>query len=168
MKALLDWLDHRTGYKLLVHEALNEPIPGGARYRYVPGSMLTFVFMVQVITGFFLWSAYSPSTLTAWESVYYIQYEMDYGSLVRGIHAFAAQAMVVLMVVHFLQVIWDKAYIAPREVNFWLGLVLAWGTSGSCRRRMPSPLRLRASGFSWTTAILVGGDIPPNSSSGCS
>lgn len=124
MKALLEWLDHRTGYKLLVHEALNEPIPGGARFRYAPGSMLTFVFMIQVVTGFFLWSAYSPSTLTAWESVYYIQYVMEYGSVVRGIHAFAAQMMVVLMVVHFLQVIWDKAYIAPREVNFWLGLVL--------------------------------------------
>ncbi len=124
MKSLLDWLDHRTGYRLLVHEALNEPIPGGARFRYAPGSMLTFVFAVQVITGFFLWTAYSPSTLTAWESVYYIQHVMDYGWLVRGIHAFAAQLMVVLMVVHFLQIIWDKAYIAPREVNFWLGLVL--------------------------------------------
>lgn len=124
IKAFTNWLDHRTGYKLLVHEALNEPIPGGTRWAYVPGSTLTFVFMVQVITGVFLWSAYSPSTLTAWESVYYIQNVMEYGWLVRGIHAFAAQAMVVLMAVHFWQVIWYKAYTAPREVNFWLGLVL--------------------------------------------
>ena len=124
MKALLDWLDDRTGYKLLVHEALNEPIPGGARWRYITGSMLTFVFVVQVITGFFLWSAYSPSTQTAWESVYYIQNVMSYGWLVRGIHHFAAQAMMVLLGLHFLQVIWDGAYRAPREVNFWLGLVL--------------------------------------------
>ena len=47
MKALLDWLDNRTGYKLLMHEALNEPIPGGARWRYITGSMLTFCFVVQ-------------------------------------------------------------------------------------------------------------------------
>lgn len=124
MKALLDWLDHRTGYKLLVHEALNEPIPGGARFRYITGSMLTFAFVVQVITGFFLWTAYSPSTQTAWESVYYIQHEMSYGWLVRGIHHFAAQAMMVLLGLHFLQVVWDGAYRAPREVNFWLGLIL--------------------------------------------
>lgn len=124
MKALLDWLDHRTGYKLLVHEALNEPIPGGARWRYITGSMLTFTFIVQVITGFALWTAYSPSTQTAWESVYYIQHQMTYGWLVRGIHHFAAQAMMILLGLHFLQVIWDGAYRAPREVNFWLGLVL--------------------------------------------
>ena len=124
MKGLLDWLDHRTGYKLLVHEALNEPIPGGARWRYITGSMLTFAFVVQVITGFALWTAYSPSTQTAWESVYYIQHVMQYGSLVRGIHHYAAQAMMVLLGLHFLQVIWDGAYRAPREVNFWLGLIL--------------------------------------------
>jgi ubiquinol-cytochrome c reductase cytochrome b subunit len=124
MKALLNWLDHRTGYKLLVHEALNEPIPGGARWRYITGSMLTFTFIVQIITGFALWTAYSPSTQTAWESVYYIQHQMSYGWLVRGIHHFAAQAMMILLGLHFLQIVWDGAYRAPREVNFWLGLVL--------------------------------------------
>lgn len=124
MNALLNWLDHRTGYKTLMHEALNEPIPGGAKWKYVWGSTLTFVFMVQVITGFFLWSAYSPSTLTAWESVYYIQHVMSFGWLVRGIHHFAAQAMMVLLGLHFMQVVIAGAYRAPREVNFWLGLVL--------------------------------------------
>lgn len=124
MTALLDWLDHRTGYRRMVHEALNEPIPGGARWRYVWGSTLTFVFFVQIVTGFFLWSAYSPSTLTAWESVYFIQHVMQYGWLVRGIHAFSAQAMVVLLAMHFVQVVIDGAYKAPREVNFWLGLIL--------------------------------------------
>ena len=121
---ILDWLDDRTGYQLLVHEALNEPIPGGARWKYVWGSTLTFVFVVQIITGFFLWSAYSPSTMTAWESVYYIQNEMSFGWLVRGIHHFAAQAMMILLGLHFMQVIVAGAYKAPREINFWLGLIL--------------------------------------------
>lgn len=124
MKALLNWLDSRTGYKHLVQEALYEPIPGGARWRYVWGSTLSFVFTVQVMTGFFLWSAYSPSTQSAWESVNYIQNEMAYGWLVRGIHHFAAQAMMILLALHFFQVVIDGAYKAPREVNFWLGLVL--------------------------------------------
>lgn len=124
IKAFSDWFDNRTGYRQVLHEVLYEPIPGGARWRYVWGSTLTFVFAVQLITGVFLWSAYSPSTLTAWESVYYIQHEMAFGWLVRGIHHYAAQAMVVLLGLHFLQVVIDGAYRAPREVNFWLGLIL--------------------------------------------
>ena len=124
MNALLDWLDHRTGIRALVHEALYEKIPGGARWQYVWGSTLVFTFFVQIVTGLVLWMGYSPSTRTAWESVFYIQHEMTLGWLVRGIHHFAAQAMVILMVVHLVQVIVCGAYKAPREVNFWLGLVL--------------------------------------------
>ncbi len=124
IKRLTDWLDHRTGYRDLMHEALNEPIPGGAKWRYVWGSTLTFTFFVQVITGFCLWMAYSPSATSAWESVYYIQYHMVFGWVVRGIHHFAAQAMMILLMLHLMQVVIDGAYKAPREVNFWLGLVL--------------------------------------------
>ncbi|APZ92045.1 cytochrome b N-terminal domain-containing protein [Fuerstiella marisgermanici] len=124
MNALMAWLDNRTGYKSLMHEALYERVPGGARWRYVWGSTLVFTFVLQVITGFMLWSAYSPSTRTAWESVYYIQNEMTLGYLIRGVHHFAAQAMVVLMAIHLVQVIIDGAYKAPREINFWLGMVL--------------------------------------------
>lgn len=124
MSRLLDWLDHRTGYRALVHDALYEHIPGGARWRYVWGSTLTFCFFVQVVTGIVLWAAYSPSRLTAWESVYYIQHHMTAGWLLRGVHHFTAHTMVVLLALHFLQVVIDGAYRAPREINFWLGLVL--------------------------------------------
>jgi quinol-cytochrome oxidoreductase complex cytochrome b subunit/mono/diheme cytochrome c family protein len=121
---LADFLDDRTGWRALVHEALYERVPGGARWRYVWGSTLVFAFMTQVITGLFLWASYSASAQTAWESVYYIQHEMTGGWLLRGIHHFMAQAMVVLLALHLLQVVIDGAYRAPREVNFWLGLVL--------------------------------------------
>ena len=124
IRSLLAWLDDRTGYAGFIHEALYERVPGGARWRYVWGSTLVFTFSVQLITGFFLWTAYSPSANTAWESVYYIQNEMTFGSVVRGLHHFTAQLMIVLMAVHLVQVIIDGAYKAPREVNFWLGLVL--------------------------------------------
>jgi ubiquinol-cytochrome c reductase cytochrome b subunit len=120
----VDWLDNRTGVRSLVKAALYEPIPGGSRWRYVWGSTLVMAFVTQVITGIFLWMAYSPSTQTAWESVFYIQHEMWGGWLLRGIHHFMAQAMVVLLAIHFLQVVWDGAYRAPRELNFVLGLVL--------------------------------------------
>ena len=124
MKTLLGWLDHRTGYKKLLHETLFENVPGGARWRYVWGSTLTFTLAIQFITGIFLWMAYSPSSQTAWESVYYIQNEMWGGWFLRGIHHYTAQVMNILLVLHLMQVVIDGAYKAPREVNYWFGLLL--------------------------------------------
>ena len=121
---LADFFDDRTGYRAVMQEALYERVPGGARWRYVWGSSLVFAFMTQVITGLVLWASYSASAQTAWESVYYIQHEMTGGWLLRGIHHVMAQAMVVLLALHLMQVVIDGAYRAPREVNFWLGLVL--------------------------------------------
>jgi ubiquinol-cytochrome c reductase cytochrome b subunit len=124
MKPLLDWLDGRTGYRKLTHEALYENIPGGARWRYVWGSTLTFAFSIQIITGIFLWMAYSPSSQTAWESVFYIQFEMAGGWFLRGLHHYTAQLMTILLALHLLQVLIDGAYKAPREFNFWSGLIM--------------------------------------------
>ena len=124
MKPALDWLDQRTGYKRLVHEALFENVPGGARWRYVWGSTLVFCFAVQIMTGLALWLAYSPSSQTAWESVYFIQHEMWGGWFLRGLHHYTAHCMTLLLVIHLMQVVIDGAYKAPREFNFWSGVVL--------------------------------------------
>lgn len=124
MKQLKDWLDQRTGYRRIVQYSLYENIPGGARWRYIWGSTLVFTLFVQFVTGVFLWMAYSPSSQTAWESVYYIQHQMTGGWLLRGIHHFTASVMNVLLVLHLMQVVIDGAYRAPREINFWFGLGL--------------------------------------------
>jgi ubiquinol-cytochrome c reductase cytochrome b subunit len=124
MSGLLAWLDDRTGYRAIVHDVLYEHVPGGARWRYVWGSTLVFCFFVQVVTGLILWTAYSPSAHTAWESVYFIQHQMTAGWLLRGVHHFTAHTMVILLVLHFVQVVIDGAYRAPREINFWIGLIL--------------------------------------------
>jgi ubiquinol-cytochrome c reductase cytochrome b subunit len=124
MRKILDWFDHRTGYRTIAKEALYENVPGGSRWRYVWGSTLTFALAIQFITGIFLWMAYSPSSQTAWESVYYIQYEMAGGWLLRGLHHFTAQAMTVLLILHLMQVVIDGAYKAPRELNFIFGVLL--------------------------------------------
>jgi ubiquinol-cytochrome c reductase cytochrome b subunit len=124
MRGLLDWMDQRTGYRKLVHEALYENVPGGARWRYVWGSTLTFALVVQFITGIFLWMGYAPSSQTAWESVYYMQDVMVGGWLLRGLHHYTAHAMIILLALHLMQVLIDGAYKAPREINFWFGLIL--------------------------------------------
>lgn len=124
MKALFNWIDDRTGIRWLTRSALYEHVPGGARWRYVWGSALTFVIVVQFITGVLLWMCYSPSAQTAWESVYYIQEVMPGGWMLRGIHHFMAQLMVPLLILHFMQIMIDGAYRAPREFNYWFGLGL--------------------------------------------
>ena len=130
MKALWEWLDSRTGIRHLAQEALMEKIPGGARWRYVWGSALTFCLAIQFITGVVLWAAYSPGAKSAWESVFYIQHEMAGGWFLRGLHHYTAQIMVVLLALHLMQVVIDGAYKAPREVNFWFGLALLVVTLG--------------------------------------
>src|SRR6478735_1621872 len=130
MKKLLDWLDHRTGVRKITHEALYENVPGGARWRYVWGSTLSFAIVVQFITGIFLWMGYSPSAQTAWESVNFIQNETAGGWLLRGLHHYTAQIMTVLLILHLMQVVIDGAYKAPREVNFWFGVILLQLTLG--------------------------------------
>lgn len=124
LKRLSNWLDERTGYRAFVRAMLLEHVPGGAKWRYVWGSCLAFVFMIQLVTGILLMTAYSPSDTTAWGSVHYIQYQMDFGWLIRGIHHFGSQTMVVLMALHMLQVVISGAHLAPREINWWLGLAL--------------------------------------------
>src|SRR6266853_5053018 len=119
-----DWLDHRTGFRQLIGVLLIEHIPGGAKWRYVWGSCLVFVFAVQLITGVLLMTAYSPGDSTAWASVFFIQYQMDFGWLIRGLHHFGSQTMVVLLAVHMLQVVIAGAQLPPREVNWWLGIGL--------------------------------------------
>lgn len=121
---LYDWLDHRTGCRAFLSALTLEHIPGGAKWRYVWGSTLAFVFLIQLVTGVMLMTAYSPGATTAWGSVYFIQYEMDFGWLLRGLHHFGSQTMVVLLGLHMLQVVIAGAHLPPREVNWWLGLLL--------------------------------------------
>jgi len=129
-KHLADWLHDRTGYRALMAEALDEPIPGGARWRYVFGSALAVIFLVEAFTGILLMTSYSPSSSTAWASVFYISREMWLGWFIRGVHHFSAQAMVVLLVLHLVQVLWAGAYRRPREFNWWFGMALLFVTLG--------------------------------------
>ena len=60
---------------------------------------------------------------------------MTAGWFLRGIHHFMAQAMIVLLALHLMQVVIDGAYRAPREVNCWFGIgllliTLGWSLTG--------------------------------------
>ena len=124
MSGLWRWIDQRTGIPSGLRWFLYESVPGGARWRHAWGTMLLFAFIMQVVTGFFLFASYSGSSQSAWESIYYLQYQTPGGWLLRGLHSFNAQLFVVLLALHILQTVLYRAYLAPREVNFWLLLLL--------------------------------------------
>ncbi|AKU98945.1 Ubiquinol--cytochrome c reductase, cytochrome B subunit [Labilithrix luteola] len=130
LRRLGDFFDERTGYRKLLSHALEEPVRGGARWAYVFGSTLVTTFLVQAVTGMALMTSYAPSDKTAWASVHFITFVQAGGWLVRGMHSFGAQAMVILIGLHLLQVAFFGAYRKPREVNWWFGLVLLALTLG--------------------------------------
>jgi ubiquinol-cytochrome c reductase cytochrome b subunit len=130
-----DIIDERIGHRRIIHEALDEPVPGGASWAYVLGSITLILFMVQVGTGLVLAVYYSPSSTDAWASVAYLEREIGMGSFVRGIHHHSAGAMVAAAVLHLLQVALFGAYKKPREANWLsglalLGLTLAFALTG--------------------------------------
>ena len=132
---VLAWLESRIGYKGLVKMMIDEPIPGGARWWYVFGSVLTFILTMQLLTGVFLASFYSPASNTAWASVAFINDQLTMGWFVRGLHSTGASAMIVLTCMHLAQVLIYGAYKAPREMNWvvgvlMLGMVMAFALTG--------------------------------------
>jgi ubiquinol-cytochrome c reductase cytochrome b subunit len=124
IKQLIDWLDDRSGFKHLIKRVRDEPIPGGARWRYVFGSALTVAFLIQAFTGVLLMTSYSPSSSMAWASVFYIKEQLWMGWFIRGVHHFSAQTLMTLLPFHLLQVVWSGAYRRPRELTWWFGLAL--------------------------------------------
>lgn len=127
---IIDWIDSRTGARKLMQRALDEEIQGGARWAYVFGSGLAVVFLTQLVTGLLLMATYTPSVHDAWSSVFYIQYRVTHGAFIRGMHHYGAQAMMIVMGVHLLQVTIYGAYKKPREVTWWLGLLMMAATVG--------------------------------------
>jgi ubiquinol-cytochrome c reductase cytochrome b subunit len=129
------WLNARTGLDTLLHTALDEPIPGGARLAYIFGSGLLFIFISQVITGIFLALYYVPSADHAHTTVAYITKAVTAGSFLRSLHFYGASAMVVVLLLHLSQTYIYGAYKCRREL-LWLsgcvlfGLVLAMAFTG--------------------------------------
>jgi ubiquinol-cytochrome c reductase cytochrome b subunit len=118
------WLNRRTGIDDLLRGALDEPIPGGARFAYIFGSGLLFIFISQVITGVFLALYYVPSADHAHTTVAYITKAVTAGSFLRSLHAYGASAMVVVLLLHLSQTYIFGAYKGRREILWLSGCVL--------------------------------------------
>jgi ubiquinol-cytochrome c reductase cytochrome b subunit len=121
---LWGWLNRRTGLDDLLRSALDEPIPGGARFAYIFGSGLLFIFLSQVITGIFLALYYVPSADHAHTTVAYITKTVTAGSFLRSLHAYGASAMVVVLFLHLSQTYIYGSYKGRREILWLSGCVL--------------------------------------------
>jgi len=121
---LYQWIDRRTGIGSLLQEGLDEPIPGGARWAYVFGSVLLFLFISQTITGVFLALYYVPSADHAHTTVAYIVKEVTGGKFLRSIHAYGSSAAVIVLLMHLTQTYLYGAYKGRRELLWISGCVL--------------------------------------------
>src|ERR1700681_944226 len=121
---LWGWIDRRTGVDGVLRSALYEPIPGGARFAYIFGSGLLFIFISQVITGVFLALYYVPSADHAHTTVAYITKAVTAGSFLRSLHAYGASAMIIVLLLHLSQTYIYGAYKGRRELLWLSGCVL--------------------------------------------
>ncbi|GHT26942.1 hypothetical protein FACS18942_05330 [Planctomycetales bacterium] len=94
--------------------------------------MLVFAFVLQAITGILLWAHYSTSTQSAWESIFYIQFILPGGWMIRGIHHYSAQLFVALLGFYFLALVLHGKYRTPREFVYWCAFGMLLFSLASC------------------------------------
>jgi ubiquinol-cytochrome c reductase cytochrome b subunit len=159
IRIISNWLDERAGLRKLWRGALDEPIRGGARWAYVFGSALAFLFVLQVVTGMLLSIYYVPSADHAHASVAFIQKVVPGGALFRSLHAYGASAMIILLVAHISQTFFFGAYKQKRELVWLVGgllllLILAFAFTGYL---LPSD---QEAYFATKVGVSIAGEVP--------
>ncbi len=124
------WIDERWPLSLVVRAALEEEIPGGARFAYSLGSAVLIVFSLQAISGIMELFFYVPATDHAYNSLSYLRTRVPFGWLIHGVHYWGAQIMIILVLLHMTRVFLWGAYKKPRELTWLAGFVLFLITMG--------------------------------------
>ena len=111
LKFVWNWFDDITGVSGWLIPLAKHPVPHARKsaWFYVLGSATLVVFVVQIVTGIALASAYVPSAGQAYHTLVFID-STRFGHVVRGIHDFGASAMVILIGVHAISVYLFGAY----------------------------------------------------------
>jgi menaquinol-cytochrome c reductase cytochrome b subunit len=130
--AVVDWFDRRFPFTQAVDEALYQRVPNFANaFYYCFGGMVFILIVFQLLTGVFLSFYYVPDASSvaggnapAYNSVNTIQHDVYLGWLVRGVHFWGANLLVVMIVLHMARVFWTGSYRAPRELNWMVGVIL--------------------------------------------
>ncbi len=91
---------------------------------YYFGGITLLLFIIQVVTGMLLLLYYKGSAELAFESVQFISAKVQFGWLIRSIHSWSANLMVLAAFIHMFSVFFTKAYAKPRELTWYSGFIL--------------------------------------------
>ena len=93
-------------------------------YTFGLGIMLGFLFLIMLFTGVILMIYYTPSVETAYQSVKDIVNVVPGGRIIRNMHRWASQGMVIVVFLHLLRVFYTGSYLGNRSLNWVIGVVL--------------------------------------------
>jgi cytochrome b6 len=125
------WLDERFGWAELTAPLRKKTVPvHKLSYWYFLGGITLFLFLIQVCTGILLLLYYRPSANEAFESVQYIMTRVKFGWLIRSIHSWAANLMILTAFAHMFSVLFLRAYRKPRELTWVSGMILLFLAMG--------------------------------------
>ena len=91
---------------------------------YCLGGLTFLFFVLLVVTGVMLSMYYKPTPEMAFDSVQEIATSVRYGWLIRAVHFYAANGMIITSILHMFRVYFTGAYKNPRELNWIVGVSL--------------------------------------------
>ncbi len=93
-------------------------------YTWGLGGLAILLVMILVVTGVMLLFVYTPSPETAYNDMLKLQTEVWFGQLVRNLHHWGGNLLVVVAFLHLLRVFFTAGFRPPREFNWVLGIIL--------------------------------------------
>src|SRR5579871_391671 len=122
---VMKWLERRLPIAGLLHSSfVVYPVPRNLNYWWTFGGILSFMLGVQIITGIVLAMHYTPHVDLAFKSVEGIMRDVNYGWLLRYVHATGASMFFLAAYVHVFRGMYYGSYKEPREVLWILGVIL--------------------------------------------
>ncbi len=122
---VVSWLDQRLPiFSMMHHSAIEYPTPRNLNYWWNFGSLAGFTLVIMMLTGIFLVMNYSSHTSLAFDSVERIMRDVNYGWLIRYLHMNGASMFFILVYIHILRNLYYGSYKAPREVLWWIGIII--------------------------------------------
>ena len=125
MARIIDWVDERLDLSDIRHFIAEKGVPiHTQKIWYYLGGMTLFLFLVQIASGILLLLYYRPSADEAYESVQFIVTQVEFGWLIRNIHSWSANLLILAVFAHLFSVFFLKAYRKPRELTWITGVLL--------------------------------------------
>lgn len=131
IRKMYEWLDQRLDITPIWRDVADHEVPEHVNpahhfsaFIYCFGGLTFFVIVIQFLSGMFLSLYYVPDIKHAHASVEYLQNEIAFGSIVRGMHHWGASVAIVMLFLHTLRVFFTGAYKHPREFNWVVGMLL--------------------------------------------